>query len=81
MLKPQALIFATLLTLAAAPASAMYKCKDSKGKTYYTDRPPAECLGKEMNELNKQGTVVRTREAALTPEQRSPTIVPRSTVC
>lgn len=69
MLKPKTLIFATLLALAAAPASALYKCKDSKGKTYYTDRPPAECLGKEMNELNKQGAVVKTREAALTPEQ------------
>ena len=69
MFKPQALIFATLLAFAAAPASALYKCKDSKGKTYYTDRPPAECLGKEMDELNKQGTVVKKREAALTPEQ------------
>jgi hypothetical protein len=69
MLKPQALILATLLAVAAAPASALFKCKDSKGKTYYTDRPPAECLGKEMDELNKQGTVVKKREAALTPEQ------------
>ena len=71
MLKPQALIFATLLALAATPASALYKCKDSKGKTYYTDRPPAECVGKEMDELNKQGTVVRKHEAALTPEQQA----------
>ena len=65
-------ILATLLALAAAPASAqqhMYKCKDDKGKTYYTQTPPNECLGKEMNELSKQGTVVKKREAALTPEQ------------
>ena len=65
-------ILATLVALAATPALAqqrMYKCKDSKGKTYYTQTPPAECLGKEMDELSKQGTVVKKREAALTPEQ------------
>jgi hypothetical protein len=72
MLKPRILIALTLLALAAAPASAqsrLYKCKDGKGKTYYTQTPPAECLGKEMEELSKQGTVVKKREAALTPEQ------------
>lgn len=72
MLKLQILILATLVVLAAPPASAqqaMFKCKDDKGKTYYTQTPPAECLGKEMKEMSKQGTVVRKREAALTPEQ------------
>jgi hypothetical protein len=72
MLKLNILIAGILLALAAAPASAqqgMFKCKDAKGKTYYTQTPPAECLGKEMEEMSKQGTVVRKREAALTPEQ------------
>jgi len=69
MLNLRTLMVVTLLALVSSPASALYKCKDSKGKTYYTDRPPAECAGKEMDELNKQGTVVRKREAALTPEQ------------
>jgi len=72
MLKLRILIALTLLALAVAPASAqsrLYKCKDGKGKTYYTQTPPAECLGKEMEELSKQGTVVKKREAALTPEQ------------
>ena len=66
------MILATLVALAAAPASAqqrLFKCKDDKGKTYYTQTPPAECLGKEMDELSTQGTVVKKREAALTPEQ------------
>jgi DNA repair exonuclease SbcCD ATPase subunit len=71
MPKAPALIVAALLLFAAAPASALYKCKDEKGKTYYTDRPPAACLGKEMDELSKQGTVVKKREAALTPEQQA----------
>src|SRR3972149_12165347 len=72
MLKLQILIVAPPPALAAAPASAqthLYKCKDAKGKTYYTQTPPTECLGKEMDELSKQGTVVKKREAALTPEQ------------
>lgn len=72
MLKLQILILTTLVVFAAPPAAAqqaMFKCKDDKGKTYYTQTPPAECLGKEMKEMSKQGTVVRKREAALTPEQ------------
>lgn len=74
MLKLQVVILTTALALAAAPAAAqqpqrLFKCKDSKGKTYYTQTPPAECLGKEMDELSKQGTVVKKREAVLTPEQ------------
>lgn len=72
MLKLEILVIATILAVAAAPASTqtrMMKCKDSKGKTYYTQTPPPECAGKAIEELSKQGTVVRTREAALTPEQ------------
>ena len=73
MLKLNILIIASVLALAAMPASAqsqkMYKCKDSKGKTYYTQTPPAECLGKEMDELSTQGRVLKKREGALTPEQ------------
>ena len=72
MLKLQILVFATVLALVAAPASAqsrLIKCKDSNGKTYYTQTPPPECLGKEMEELSRQGTVVRKREAMQTPEQ------------
>lgn len=71
MLKPQVLMFAILFAVAAAPATAMYKCKDSSGQTYYTDRPPAACLGKEIDVLSTQGTVLKKREAALTPEQRA----------
>lgn len=70
MLKLQVLILAILLALAAGPASAKtIKCKDSKGKTYYTETPPPECLGKAMEELSGQGTVVKKREGILTPEQ------------
>jgi len=57
----------------AAPASAqrMYKCVDAKGKTYYTQVPPTECLGRETQELNKSGTLARKQEAAPSPEQQA----------
>jgi len=72
MLKPGIVVLGIALALAAATASAqprLFKCKDGKGKTYYTQTPPAECLGKEMQELSKHGTVVKRREAALSPKQ------------
>jgi len=74
MFRPAIVVLGIVLVLAVAPASAqqrMFKCKDGKGKTYYTQTPPAECLGKEMQELSKHGTVVKRREAALTPEQHA----------
>jgi Domain of unknown function (DUF4124) len=72
MLKPRIVVLAIVLALAAAPAFAqgrLFKCKDGKGKTYYTQTPPTECLGMEIDELSKQGTVVKKRTAAPTPEQ------------
>ena len=72
MFKRTSAVLAILLALAAASATAqprVFKCKDDKGKTYYTQMPPAECLGKELNELSGQGTVVKKREGALTPDQ------------
>lgn len=61
-----------IAALAAAPASAqrMYKCVDAKGKTYYTQTPPPECLGKTTQELSKQGRVVKQHEV-LSPEQQA----------
>src|SRR5438309_7239772 len=60
--------------LAAAPAAAqerMYKCVDARGKVYYTQVPPPECLGRDTQELNKSGTLIRKNAApiSLTPEQ------------
>src|SRR5256714_9062022 len=60
--------------LAVAPPAAqerMYKCGDAKGKVYYTQVPPPECLGRDTPELNKSGTLIRKNPAAvpLTPAQ------------
>jgi hypothetical protein len=49
----------------------MYKCVDAKGKTYYTQVPPPECLGRDTQELNKSGSLIRKNPAVipLTPAQ------------
>ncbi|MBI2316433.1 MAG: DUF4124 domain-containing protein [Betaproteobacteria bacterium] len=66
--------FAALALVCSASVSAqqrMYKCVDDKGKVYYTQTPPKECLGRETQELSRQGQVLKKSEAALTPEQRA----------
>ena len=44
----------------------MYKCRDANGKVYYTQVPPRECLGRDTQELNKSGVVVKQSERAAT---------------
>lgn len=75
-MRNRAVVFVCLTMLAAAPAVAqlrMYKCVDAKGRTYYTQVPPPECLGRDTQELNKSGSVIRRtpREVPLTPEQKA----------
>ena len=70
----QATTFLCLILLAPAPAAAqerMYKCVDARGKTYYTQVPPPECLGRDTQELNKSGSLIRKNPAVipLTPAQ------------
>ena len=62
-----------VLLIFAPPAAAqrVYKCVDAKGKVYYTQVPPRECLGRESEELSRQGRVTKRIEAALTPEQQA----------
>ncbi len=45
-----------VLLIFAPPAAAqrVYKCVDAKGKVYYTQVPPRECLGRESEELSKK---------------------------
>jgi len=60
------LSFAVLApALAQQPApQRMYKCTDARGKVYYTQVPPRECLGRDTQELNKSGMVMRKTERA-----------------
>ena len=65
-MRSQVVMFLCLTALAAAPAAAqqapqrMYKCVDTKGKTYYTQIPPTECLGRDTQEMNKAGMLKKT---------------------
>src|SRR5213594_1126676 len=71
-MRSRTIMFLCSTLLAAAPAAAqerMYKCVDAKGKVYYTQVPPPECLGRDTQELNKSGTLIRENPAALSPAQ------------
>lgn len=65
-----ALACGAMLASPASFAQKMYKCIDAGGKTFYTQTPPKECLGRTVNELDKRGNVTRQGEA-LTPEQQA----------
>lgn len=63
---------ALLLSANSWAQSRMYKCVDGKGKVYYTQVPPQECLGKETQEMSRQGSITKSAgSAALTPEQQA----------
>jgi hypothetical protein len=73
-MRSQTMVFLCFIVLVVAPAAAqerMYKCVDAKGKTYYTQVPPPECLGRDTQELNKSGSLIRKNPAVipLTPAQ------------
>ena len=73
-MRSRTMVFLCSTVLALAPAAAqerMYKCVDARGKVYYTQVPPPECLGRDTQELNKSGTLIRRNPAAipLTPAQ------------
>jgi len=74
-MRSQTIVLLCSTLLAVAPAAAqqrMYKCVDARGKVYYTQVPPPECLGRETQELDKSGTPMRKSQtpAALTPAQQ-----------
>ena len=76
IMRSRTVLFICSAVLAVAPATAqqrMYKCVDAKGRVYYTQVPPPECLGRDTQELNKSGTLIRKNPAgsgSLTPAQQ-----------
>jgi hypothetical protein len=68
---------ALALALAAAswPVAAqtspqkLYKYVDASGKVYYSERPPVEATGKAMEQLNRQGAVMKQVHAAPTADE------------
>jgi Domain of unknown function (DUF4124) len=71
MLNPRTLILLACAAALAGPAAAqkLYKYTDANGKVVYTDKMPADATGKPNEQLNRQGTVTKRNEGALTPEQ------------
>ena len=61
--------FALLAPALAQQPQRMYKCVDARGKTYYTQVPPRECLGRETTEMDKSGTVVQKSARAPTASE------------
>lgn len=62
-----------MLSLALASQTVwatMYKWVDDKGEVHYGDTLPPQAVNGSTSELNKGGLVVKTKPAALTPEQR-----------
>jgi hypothetical protein len=53
----------------SAPQSFLYSCV-ANGKTYTSDRPPAECANSDIRELNRDGSVRRVMPRPLTPEEQ-----------
>lgn len=65
--------FVLMLSLALASQTVwatMYKWVDDKGEVHYSDTLPPQAVNSSTSELNKGGQVVKSRAAALTPEQR-----------
>ena len=54
-----ALLVAPLLAYAQQPQAATYRCTGNDGKKYYGSTIPMQCVGRPIEQLNKQGMLVR----------------------
>jgi len=65
-------VLAALLTLLplAAGAQSTYRCVGKDGKKYYGSVVPPACLGQPIEQLNKQGLVVKRFDAAASAAER-----------
>jgi hypothetical protein len=65
-------VMVSLLIGMTAPAafSQIYTCTDSTGRKLTSDRPIAECLGKDQKELNPSGTVKRVVKPVMTADEQ-----------
>ncbi len=65
------LVLVAVFAAWSAQAQQIIKCVGKDGKTYVGSTLPPQCAGQAVNEMNKQGQVVKRTEATLTPEQRA----------
>jgi uncharacterized protein DUF4124 len=59
-----------LLAPLVAEAQNTYRCTGKDGKRYYGQSMPPQCLGQPVEELNKQGMVVKRIDAAASAAER-----------
>lgn len=71
-------VLSLLLPAAEAPAQTraggggqIYTCVDANGKRYTSDRPIAECLTREQQVLNRDGSLRRVIPPTLTADERA----------
>ena len=62
---------AVLISSSFSVQAKLYKWVDENGQMHFGDKIPPEYIIKEHDELNKQGVVVKHKEAAKTPEQKA----------
>jgi len=55
---------------ATSGPTKLYKWVDDQGKVHYTEHLPPEAAGKATSQMNRQGTVVKETDRALTKEQQ-----------
>lgn len=58
-----------MLAHGLAQAQTIKKCVDEKGVTHYGDPLPPQCAKSEIKEITTQGTVKKTLDRPLTPEE------------
>jgi hypothetical protein len=71
MLRQIALLAAALLATPFAAEAQSYRCVSADGKKHYGQTIPAQCVGPVVEELNKQGLVVRRIDPQATATQRA----------
>src|SRR5438067_10523023 len=54
-----ALVLVPLAAQAQQPQQATYRCTGNDGKKYYGSTIPMQCVGRPIEQLNKQGMLVR----------------------
>jgi hypothetical protein len=71
-MNPKLAVLAALIAMLplAAGAQNSYRCVGKDGKKYYGSIVPPECLGQPVEQLNKQGMVVKRFDAAASAADR-----------
>jgi hypothetical protein len=71
-MSPKLAVLAVLIALLplAADAQTSYRCVGKDGKKYYGSVVPPACLGQPVEQLNKQGMVVKRFDAAASAAER-----------